>query len=631
MQRFGIGLVAAACLVWLAFRDGGYFPITWNVGALVLLWIVVVVLLWRRDFALGRLDAAFLLALATLLVWTALSALWSIAPAASILEAQRTLLYVAALAALLAAGPRDAARPVAFAVMTAATLICAYALGDRLIEVSPLPYNRLGGPLEYWNALGMLAAAGACVAISFVAHGTRSPTRAVAGASLPILVGALYLTFSRGSWLALVVGLAVSFGLERRRREFIGAVAAVAVPCLAVVASEASATALITPGAAINGVTSDAHRVALLVLLACVVCASVAGLAPRIAAKLPRLPDRSMRVFAAASVACAVAIAVVVAGGPGRLPGAAASAFDATPPSDANGLNARLVSFSGSGRSEYWRVALTTFASRPLIGHGAGTYARLWLMKRHLTLTVQDAHSLYLETLTELGVVGLLLLLAGLAVPLVAARRVLRVRDGPSPTVIYVPALIGAYVAFLAHAGLDWDWEMPVVTIGALACGAGVVASARDAAPPLRRQVRVGGLVSALCLAAIAFVFLLGTRDLNSAAAAAADGESALSADAHAAERWAPWSPDPARWLATIQLQRGNRVAARQLLTQAIAKDGTDWSLWLAMAAAEQGAPRTRAILKARKLDPLGPEVAQTEVEYGLASEGGATPAGDAQ
>ena len=35
-----------------------------------------------------------------------------------------------------------------------------------------------------------------------------------------------------------------------------------------------------------------------------------------------------------------------------------------------------------------------------------------------------------------------------------------------------------AFVVFAAHAGLDWDWEMPVVTLVALAC-AGVVLADR--------------------------------------------------------------------------------------------------------------------------------------------------------
>jgi hypothetical protein len=61
----------------------------------------------------------------------------------------------------------------------------------------------------------------------------------------------------------------------------------------------------------------------------------------------------------------------------------------------------------------------------PLAGTGAGTFDRAWiefgdLVRWEVTL---DAHSLYLETLAELGVVGLLVLLAALLPPLAAGIR----------------------------------------------------------------------------------------------------------------------------------------------------------------------------------------------------------------
>ena len=82
-----------------------------------------------------------------------------------------------------------------------------------------------------------------------------------------------------------------------------------------------------------------------------------------------------------------------------------------------------------------------------------------------------DAHSLYLETLAEIGPVGLLLLLCALAVPIFAA---VRARDHPL-------AAVGAasYAAYLVHAGVDWDWEMPAVTLAGLLCGIGVLATDR--------------------------------------------------------------------------------------------------------------------------------------------------------
>jgi hypothetical protein len=341
------------------------------------------------------------------------------------------------------------------------------------------------------------------------------------------------------------------------------------------------------------------------VLVACVASALLAVRAPRVAAWLPHV---RIRPFVAGAVVIAVVTAVIAVGGPARLPGAAARAFDASPPNAASDLNTHLLTLSGSWRGEMWHVALTAAGEHPLIGNGAGTYGRMWLMKRNDPVTIQDAHSVYLETLAELGAVGLVLLVVVLGVPLIALRGL---RGNP-----YIPVLGAAYIMFVAHAAVDWDWEMPVVTMTELACGAAIVSAARRESAPLHRTTRVGSVVAALVVFVCTLVLLVGNRHLDSAAAAT--GGRTLQARADAAREWVPWSPDPLRWLAEVQLERGNRPAARRLLAAAIAKDGSDWSLWLQMAAASHGQARLHAIITAIRLDPKGPEVLQTALQYGL-------------
>ena len=141
----------------------------------------------------------------------------------------------------------------------------------------------------------------------------------------------------------------------------------------------------------------------------------------------------------------------------------------------------------------------TTSSSRiPLLGTGAGTFGRYWAASgKALDLGgALDAHSLYLETLAELGPLGLSLLLAMLLAPL---RGALARRRTP-----YVPAAVGAYAAFLVHAGLDWDWELPAVVVAALCCAGAVAAAELEPGRPLGRAVRGALLAVSAALAACA-------------------------------------------------------------------------------------------------------------------------------
>jgi hypothetical protein len=95
-----------------------------------------------------------------------------------------------------------------------------------------------------------------------------------------------------------------------------------------------------------------------------------------------------------------------------------------------------------------------------------------WAQNRPISLSEQDAHSLYLETLAELGLVGLGLLLVALLVPLAAALR--RRREDRT----LWSAVLAVVVMWMIHAGIDWDWEMPAVTLPVIALLA--AACARD-------------------------------------------------------------------------------------------------------------------------------------------------------
>jgi hypothetical protein len=131
-------------------------------------------------------------------------------------------------------------------------------------------------------------------------------------------------------------------------------------------------------------------------------------------------------------------------------------------------------------RPDYWRVAWHEAQANPVLGSGAGTFELWWEDERPIDVDVRDAHSLYVETLAEQGAAGLLLLAAALGIPLFLAWSR---REAP-----LVPAATAAYAAFLVHAGVDWDWEMPAVTLAALVAAA--VPIAGTIAPVPRTGVR---------------------------------------------------------------------------------------------------------------------------------------------
>ncbi|MBA2505666.1 MAG: hypothetical protein H0V29_06940, partial [Thermoleophilaceae bacterium] len=126
-----------------------------------------------------------------------------------------------------------------------------------------------------------------------------------------------------------------------------------------------------------------------------------------------------------------------------------------------------------TNRTKYWGVALSEgFAKAPLHGTGAHGFGAIWLEHRDITEAAQDAHSLYIETAAELGIVGLLLLGAFLGGSGWAA---VRRRGDPA-----VAGAIAAGTLFVVHAALDWDWEMPAVGLAFVALCAAILAADDD-------------------------------------------------------------------------------------------------------------------------------------------------------
>ena len=577
------GLTSFSAVAWIGFANGGYFPSEWGWAALGFALLALLAVLVRERVAIAPVEWAAVLALAAFAVWTLLSVVWSPSSAQPVLAFERTCVYVLALVAvLLVSTGRGSAPGLVGGVLAGIAVVCGYGLRTHLDGV------RLSEPIGYSNGVGILAVVGLLIALGLAANAGDRRARALAFGAVPLLATALHLTFSRGSWLALGAGVCVAFMVDARRLHLL-AVLALAIP---------------TPALFIllGGARATGPQLEVAVVTCSVVALGIGWALPGVEARV-RVSARGRRVVGAIGVlgvAAALVGAVALAGGPAEIAARTHRSFSRQLPATGSDLDRRLFSASGNGRAAYWRVAREEFIAHPLLGGGAGSFARYWELLRPTGLQTLNAHNLYLETLAELGPVGLALLLAAFAVPFVA---VFRARGRPATT-----AGAAAFAAFAVHAALDWDFQLVAVSLAALFCAAAILVSARDRAPAPPRSGRRWLAACALATAGVlAIVAQVGNSALAQSRAAVDRDDPAQAARlARRAERWQPWSFEPLQVLGEAQLADGRLAAGRAALRRALELDRTNASLWLDLAAASTGRARSTALAEARRLDPKG-------------------------
>ena len=529
----------------LGAESGGYYPTAWGaatVGALAVASGAAV----RANGV--RAHGSFFGLFVGFAAWVALETMRPGAATRGVPELERDLVYLAVAWAGLQLLRRET---VAAALAGVASAVCALVLDGLVHILSPVHIaadayegRLLFRPLGYANACGILAAMGAVIAL-----GAAARSRAAAAALVPLTL-ALALSGSRGAVLALLLGLAAVAGLHPQRRELAGT-ALVVLPVPAAIAVFA-----------LRSHVTDVDVSSSVVARDCVIVGAAACVAVVLQAVLAAKRFRIVVPVGPVAVAAVAAAAAAVAGA-------------------ALGLG---------DRTAYWRVAWLDVRSHPLLGSGPGTFAREWLAHRPVPTGALNAHNLYLETLAELGPLGLALLAATLAVPLVVV--VVR-RRSPIAAVA-----AGAYTTFLAHAAVDWDWQMPAVAIAGLLCGICALRAAAGDERPSRRTLR-----PALALTSVVALAVAAAGIGNAELSAAARGRSAEAARTAAALQ--PWSAVPQRLLAEFALARGDRAQARRLLSAALRRDPTDAGSWYDLALAGMPAQREAAAARLAQLDPF--------------------------
>ncbi len=333
----------------LAFSSGGYFPSEWGLVTLAFLLALLAVALLADRIEIGRPALVLLAALAALGLWQAASALWSAGPGLPVLEAERTLLYLAAAAALLLCLTPATVPALLEGIAAGVTTVSLYALGTRLAPgllggaYDPSSGYQLAKPIGYWNALGLLVVFGLVLAAGIALRQDSFRAPVAAAAAVPLLA-CLYFTFSRGSVVALAVALAVVVALDRDRLRAALLLATFLVVPLGAVVLAARSPALKTVGATLQTAQREGHRLAWQLLVLAALAAAVQVAAGRAVSHIR--PGHTVRRILTAGAAVLVLLlglaGLVRVGGPEAIVDRARAAFVEEPPPTTGGLDRRL-------------------------------------------------------------------------------------------------------------------------------------------------------------------------------------------------------------------------------------------------------------------------------------------------
>lgn len=600
-------LVFASGISLLALDEGLYGLVERQRAAVILSWALLLtaaVGLIPRSLPRGP-GIAVLAGLAGFAAWTAVSLNWTSSAEMTLTETARAGMYLCVLALVALGLDERTWRAALGGVLAGGAIVCCVALGSRLtIDASNLQgaedARRLFQPFGYWNAVGSWAAMTSALAIAISAHTRPLALRAAALSALPVAGLALGLTYSRAAVGAAAAGIVVLILLSRNRwtaatHSAIGLVLTLGLMVITRRYPE------IAEGSGTKGAVS--------VVAAIIVAVALAGVAAvatgRLGLDAVRLPRRAGRIALASTGVIAV-LAAVTAGA--ALGPRAWDQFQTVAPEPADPAQ-RLTNLNTS-RSGQWRVALDQFRDEPTTGTGAGTFEYTWNQRGDTSEFVRDAHSLYLESLAELGVPGLLALLVFLGGLAVTVALAWRAAAGHADRGL-IAGGAAALVAWFVGAGVDWLWESTGVTLFMLSV-AGILIACRSRsargrrAAPRTALVLVAGLVLAAQLPG-----LVSGSEVEASKREAERGRTDL-ARAHAttAIETQPWASTPYVQRALVNEQMLRYAAASADLRRAERRDPENWRIPLLLARVEARAGHPNAALaafrRARELRPLG-------------------------
>jgi hypothetical protein len=656
------GAVVGACLVLMAATTTGgstLGPNTWTeivlltIGALTGGWLLIA---GRRLRGPALVAVVAFVALA---LYTALSIAWSVTPDLSWLEAARTAGYLAAFVAacLLARLAPQRWRVLLGALALAAITLSAWAVVAKVFDLGTSgqsQYGRLLAPFGYWNATGLMAAMG--MPALLWAGRRREGGRLARGAAVPaisLLATVVILSYSRTALAAAVVGclICVSFGQTRLRAVLVLALgwAGAAVICAWALGDAALTSDRVAGPARV----SAGHSFGLVVVAVLAVCCGVGFLAAFMADRTHLTAATRRRIgvvlvgaLGLAPVVVMIALAVSSRGFTGEI----SHVWSTLTSSQARvgDQPGRLVDFSNS-RPRYWHQALSVTGDHLIAGAGAGSFgtAHLRYATAHLTATnAEHAHSYVLETLADLGVIGLAISLVLLASWAVACRRALHrgaTLGGPGSTAEGdgLWALLAVVLVFGVSSSVDWTWFYPGLAVPALVCAgwlAGRTAFPGGPAGALERPalsmaelsrrpkliLGLTGVVAATVAVAWGVWQPLRSADATNAGITALTHGNvrAALADAQSAAAEDPVALEPLQELSAIYQALGDPSAARAELVKATTVQPENPVPWSWLGAYDLGRRSGRAASELRRAAALDVTNAGVRAQLAAAARG---------
>jgi len=616
-----VGSAVAAFVAMIGWRHGGYeLPVTGEI-VLIVAWSILIgaILGLVPTVKLSGARLSAVVFLGAFLAWDLASVIWSDAAGRTV----ATAVQIGAVFSVLLVGVLTIRRQDKTAVMagllSGVALLAALATGSRLHpEWFPDPATvgalgrlrpRLYWPIGYWNALAYLAAMGLPLALHFASSSRKGFSRAAAGASIPLLAVTILFAISRGGMVTAVAAVLLAFVLGPfDKRRLVGLLAGIGASA-AVIASALSGNKLMD-GLTASGVGAQQGRTTMLVLIAVALAMATVSVAlEKIPQPEERPPVRPWFRFGATLGLVTVLAGVFLAVGGGPKLDKAITDFRSPHLSVGTGRSNtvdRLAEQSSNGRWQIWTGAVNAGSSKPITGTGGGTFELWWTQHRTDQLTVRNAHSLYLEAWSDLGLVGLLLMIgfiASLAWGCISGLR----RAGPD---LGLAAAGSATVfAFALSSAVDWGWQVTVIPIVALLAFAAVAAPDEELQDEASQAVRGAvGVIAALLLALVIPPTVASHAVIDSREFAAKGQLGKSVGSARSARRWQPYSSEA--WLQEgLALSAlGNVKQAEVMVLGAIKREPGAWQPWLVLAGlqAKQGnsAAALRSYRRARDLNP---------------------------